>query len=148
MAGDRPAGRELAARLAYYIPCCFLMRSRVSGGHRPPLLVDSERDLLEVLLAAPLAVPGAEDLRAVPAATETIADHLDLALLGLETAEVGPDVLFAVQLAPQYDDPSARSVAGQDLVDGIGEVPMRPRWLSSYWFFVLILRIHAAGQFR
>src|SRR5207249_499267 len=115
--------------------------------HRPPLLIDSERDLLEVLLAAALAVPGAEDLGAVPAATEAITDHLDLALLGLETAEVGPDVLFAVQLAPQYDDPCARSVARQDLVDGIWGAPKWPRWLR-FRGFRLHFALHAAGQIR
>src|SRR5437879_11273622 len=93
------------------------------GCHRPPVLVDSERYLLEVFLAAPLAVPGAEDLGAVPAATEAISDHFDFALLRLETAEVGPDVVFAVQLAPQYDDPCARSVAVEDHVDFVREVP-------------------------
>jgi hypothetical protein len=57
------------------------MRSRVLD--RPVLLVESERHLLEVFLTAPLTIPGAEDLGAVPASTESIADQLDLALLRL-----------------------------------------------------------------
>lgn len=61
------------------------------------------------------------------------------------TAEVGPDVAFAVQLAPQCDDPCAWSVARQDLVDGIGEVPMWPRGLR-FRGFRLHLALHAAGQ--
>src|SRR2546426_2265083 len=43
-------------------------------------------------------------------------------------------VAFAVQLAPQLDDACARSVAGQDLVDGIGEVPKWPRRLHLRGF--------------
>src|SRR5258706_9826277 len=90
------------------------------SGHREKLLIERERDLLEVFLAAALAVPGAEDLGAVRASAETMTDHHVLAFGWIETAEVGPDVGFAVQLTPQYDDPCARSVARQDLVDGVG----------------------------
>ena len=81
------------------------------------------------------------------ASAEAITDHLDLALLRLETAEVGPDVVFAVQLAPQLDDSCARSLARQDLVDGIGEVPMWPRGLR-FRGFRLHFALHAAGQIR
>src|SRR5579859_27651 len=66
------------------------------GGHWPALFRDPERDLLEVLLASPLTIPSAEDLGAVPASTEAVADHLDLALLRLEAPEVRPDVALAV----------------------------------------------------
>jgi hypothetical protein len=81
------------------------------------------------------------------ASTEAIPDHLDLELLRLKTAEVGPDVVFAVQLTPQLDDSCARSLAGQDLVDGIGKVPEWPRGLRFRGF-----RLHfapqSAGQIR
>jgi hypothetical protein len=77
----------------------------------------------------------------------TACDQLDLALLRLEAAEVGPDVAFAVQLAPQLDDACARSVSVQDLVDGIREVP---EWPSRLRFrgFRLHSALHAAGQIR
>src|SRR5437773_4815914 len=116
------------------------------GRHCPALFGDPEGDLLEILLAAQLGVPGAKDLGAVPASTEAITDHLDLAFRWIETAEVGPHVVFAVQLAPQYDDPCARSVARQDLVDGVGGAP---KW-SRYGFrgFRLHFAFQSAGQIR
>src|SRR5204863_5195039 len=45
------------------------------GRHCPALFGDPEGDLLEILLAASLGVPGAKDLGAVPASTEAITDH-------------------------------------------------------------------------
>src|SRR5437879_4265263 len=120
--GGRPSGRSGPGRRSAMLHAVLLPDAVAAlRGHRPPLLVDSERHLRDVFLAAQLAVPGAEDLRAVPACAEAISDQLDLALLRLETPEVGPDVALAVQLAPQLDDACARSVARQDLVDGIRE---------------------------
>jgi len=92
-----------------------------------------------------LVAPGATHARG--ASTEAITDHLDLAFRWIETAEVGPHVVFAVQLAPQYDDPCTRSVARQDLVDGVGGAPKWSRWLR-FRGFRLHFALHAAGQIR
>src|SRR5438876_10067833 len=73
------------------------------GGHGPPLLVDSECNLLEVLLAAQLGVPRAEDLGAVPASAEALRDQLDVTLFGAETHEVRPFVPLVVALPPELD---------------------------------------------
>src|SRR5258708_5731748 len=101
--GGRPSGRSRPS--APDILDAVLLSDPIArlGRHRPVVLGDRERYLLEVLLTTPLAIPCAEDLRAVRAATEAISNHLDLALLGLETTEVGPHIGLGVQLAPQLN---------------------------------------------
>src|SRR5436309_2695105 len=112
------------------------------GRHRPVLVVQAESDLLQVFLLAALPVPVAEQFGAVLASAESLPDHLDVALLRLETAEVGPDVAFVVQFAPQLDDACARSIAVEDHVDFVREVPEGPRRLR-FGGFRLHFVLHA-----
>src|SRR5207249_222476 len=103
--GGRSSGRPRTGRRSAMLHAVLLLDAVASlGGHRESLLIECERDLLEVFLATSLAVPGAEDLGTVRASAETITDHHVLAFGWIETAKVGPDVGFAVQLAPELDD--------------------------------------------
>src|SRR5690349_346526 len=99
------------------------------GRHRPPLLVDAEGDLLEVLLSAHFAIPLTEDLAAIPPASEAARDRFDPALLGCEAAEICPLVFFAVELTPELHDACARPVTPENVFEIVREVPWGTRWL-------------------
>src|SRR2546426_1563990 len=147
--GGVPSGRSRAIGRESDILPAVLLPDAISGlgGHREILLVEAERHLLQVFLLAALSVPLTEQLGAVRASTETMPDHLDLAFRWIEAAEVGPYVFLAGQLAPQLDDACARSVAVEDHVDLVREVPEWPRRLRL-GVFRLHSALHAAGQIR
>src|SRR5213592_1178777 len=146
--GGRPSGRSRTDRASAILHPVLLPDAVAGlGRHQPVLVVQAKRHLLQVFLLTALSVPVAEQFGAVLASAESLPDHLDVALLRLETAEVGPDVAFAVQLAPQLDDAGARSVPVEDLVDGIRKVPEWPRRLR-FRGFRLHFVLHSAGQIR
>src|ERR1051325_3391269 len=143
-----PSGRSRTDRASGILHPVLLPDTLASlRRHRPPLLVDAERDLLEVLLAALLTIPCTKDLRPVPTSAEVFCDQLDFALLWPEAAEVRPLVGHPVHLPPQLDDTCARPVAIQDFVDSVGEVAMWPRWLR-FRCLRLHFALHSDGQIR
>src|SRR3989442_15988380 len=97
------------------------------GRHRPPLVVEAKRHLLEVSLLAAFLVPLAEQLCAVLASSESLADQLDLAQFRGDAPDVRPLVSHRVQPAPELHHAHARPVSVDDDVDVVGEMTRWPR---------------------
>src|SRR5882762_2549468 len=89
--GGRPSGRSRPSRRSAMLHAVLLPDAVASlGGQREILLVEAERHLLQVLFLAALRVPFAEELRAVLASTESLADRFDIAQLRGDAANVRP----------------------------------------------------------
>src|ERR1700752_612347 len=145
--GERPSGSSRPNESGISGPVLLPDPIARLGRHRPPLLIDAEGDLLEVLLAAHFAIPLTEDLAAIPPTSEAARDRFDPALFACETAEICPLILFAVELTPELHDACARPVTTQNVFEIVREVTWGSRWLR-FTRFRLHSVLHSAGQIR
>src|SRR2546426_9696416 len=89
--GGVPSGRSRTGRKSAMLHAVLLPDAFAGlGRHRPVLLVEAERHLLQVRFLAALSIPVAEQFRAVLASAEALADQLDLAHLRRDATDVRP----------------------------------------------------------